>query len=290
MNSGNPPLQSKTPIDIHVRKFDPASIDSAPEYYFDNDAFKTHVLNGLSLLFPEGERFFIKSVLAYRDQVQDQKLLSEIKAFSAQEAQHTLVHIAMNELAGRHGYPVVFLDSYLGKLSRFLLKLSTKNRFLKRTALAITVCMEHFTAILAYQVLSDGDNLLSGMDPSIRALFEWHALEETEHKAVAFDTYKATGGSQLMLRIMMLLATAFFIGAATFNFLTLARHDGSLKRGSTWRSARRFLFSREQGYLVKPWKDWLAFFKPGFHPWKQHQDADMHYLAEHIQPYLKNTA
>ena len=61
--------ESHTPLRIQVRKFDPAATDSAPKYFFDNDPFKTHFMNALSILFPEGERFFIRSVLAYRDQI-----------------------------------------------------------------------------------------------------------------------------------------------------------------------------------------------------------------------------
>ena len=70
--------------------------------------------------FPEGERFFIRSVLAYREQISDPKLLQEIREFCAQEAQHTLVHEAMNALAARHGYPVAKLESLVRRdLRRF---------------------------------------------------------------------------------------------------------------------------------------------------------------------------
>ena len=80
--------ESNTPLTIKVRKFDPAATGQAPKYFFDNNPFKTHFMNALSILFPEGERFFIRSVLAYRDQISDPKLLQEIKEFCAQEAQH----------------------------------------------------------------------------------------------------------------------------------------------------------------------------------------------------------
>jgi len=170
--------ESRTPdnVSIEVRKFRKESFQNIPEYFWDDDPFKTHLINGLSILFPEGERFFIKSVLNYRDQVTDEKLLKEIKEFSAQEAQHTLIHEAMNDLPTRYGYPVEKCEEAIGEGLRAFLDLANKSSIVKRAALATTVCMEHFTAILAYQVLANGDEMLEGLDPNVRSLFEWHAI------------------------------------------------------------------------------------------------------------------
>lgn len=281
--------QSNTPVSINVRKFDPKAAQQAPEYFFDNDPFKSHFINGLSILFPEGERFFIKSVLAYRDEITDPKLLKEIKAFCAQEAQHTLVHEAMNDLAVRHGYPVEEIEVVLRRDLRNFNKLGKKNKLIKRAALATTVCMEHFTAILAYQVLTNGDNMLKNLHPSVRALFEWHAVEETEHKAVAFDVYKATGGGSLFLRVAMLWSTFFFMLGTVLNTATLLSHDGNIKKWKTHKSALSFLFGPKEGYMLKIWKDWLAFFKPGFHPWKQHRDLNTQSAIENLDSFLSRT-
>lgn len=277
---------SKTPVEIVVRKFDLSSAEEAPEYFFDGDPFKTHFLNGLSVLFPEGERFFIRSVLAYREQVADPKLQAEIKAFCAQEAQHTLVHEAMNDLAERHGYPMKKIEVFNARGMKLLTKAAKTSPFLRRTALALTVCMEHFTAILAYQVLAGDEAQFDGLHPSVRALFKWHAVEETEHKSVAFDVYKATGGGPVALRIAMLFASFFFVlGALTSTFWLLA-HDGNIKRWSTYKSAARFLFGPRHGFFTRPARDWLAFFKPGFHPWKQHKGLDTQAELAAVSPYF----
>jgi uncharacterized protein len=286
MNAAQQISQSHTPGTILVRKFDPRSTAEAPKYFFDNDPFKTHFLNALSILFPEGERFFIRSVLAYRDRISDPKLLQEIREFSGQEAQHTLVHEAMNELATRHGYPVAMLEGWVRRDLRRFSNRGKKNARARRAALAMTVCMEHFTAILAYQLLTNGDTTLKGLDRNVRALFEWHALEETEHKGVAFDVYQATGGSPGFLRFAMLFSTFFFLLGVFVNLNVLLYKDGSLWRWSTWSTGVRFLFSPSQGFLVRPWRDWLAFFKTGFHPWKQHGDLDTRAYSEQIGAYL----
>ena len=278
--------QSNTPVSIEVRKFDPQATETAGEYFFDNDPFKTHFMNGLSILFPEGERFFIRSVLAYRDRISDPKLLREIKEFCAQEAQHTLVHEAMNALAARYGYPVAKLESLVRRDLRRFSNRGKKSPRARRAALAMTVCMEHFTAILAFQVLTNIEDTWQGLDPAVQALFKWHALEETEHKGVAFDVYQATGGSPLFLRIAMLFSTLFFLLGLFVNLTVLLYKDGSIRKWSTWKTGVQFMFGPKQGFLVRPFRDWLAFFKPGFHPWKQHVDLDTRPTVEGIGAYI----
>lgn len=286
MDVAEPISQSNTPGTIQVRKFDAAATANAPKYFFDNDPFKTHFMNALSILFPEGERFFIRSVLAYRDRIVDPKLQKEIKEFSAQEAQHTLVHEAMNDLAARHGYPVAMLEGWVRRDLRRFSNRGKKNGRARRAALAMTVCMEHFTAILAYQLLTNGDVTLKGLDRDVRALFEWHALEETEHKGVAFDVYQATGGSPGFLRFAMLFSTFFFVLGLFVNLTVLLYKDGSLWRWSTWKTGLQFVFGPRQGFLVRPLRDWLAFFKPGFHPWKQHRDLDTQDYNAQLSAYI----
>ena len=278
--------QSNTPVAIEVRKFDPAATQDTTEYFFDNDPFKTHFVNALSIIFPEGERFFIRSVLAYRDQISDPKLLREIKDFCAQEAQHTLVHEALNELATRHGYPVAKLEALLRRDLRRFSNGGKKHAGIRRAALAMTVCMEHFTAILAYQALTNAEATHQGLDPAVAALLQWHALEETEHKGVAFDVYHASNGSPVFLRIAMLLATTLFLLRLCVYVTVLLAKDGSLWKGATWKSGLQFVFGPRQGFLVRPFRDWLAFFKPGFHPWKQHVDLDTQGAVAGIGAYI----
>ena len=55
--------------------------------------------------------------------------------------------------------------------------------------LAATVALEHLTAILAAALLDGRSGSLAGADPRVAELWRWHAVEETEHKSVAFDVY-----------------------------------------------------------------------------------------------------
>src|SRR5207248_3464639 len=156
----------------------------------------SHVAAGLSAVFPDGEDFFVRSVRHFRDQVTDPELKRQVAGFIGQEAMHGRQHRAFNDRLDELGYPVKRFERLTKK------GLAIRERVLPATSnLAATAALEHFTATLAELVLSDEETRgLFGHD-AVRDLFLWHALEESEHKAVAFDVYKAVGGSERM-RVM----------------------------------------------------------------------------------------
>ena len=43
--------------------------EKVPRYWLDNNYLISHTMNALSVLFPEGEQFFVDSVRAFRDQI-----------------------------------------------------------------------------------------------------------------------------------------------------------------------------------------------------------------------------
>jgi predicted metal-dependent hydrolase len=146
--------------------------------------------------------------------------------------------------------------------------------------------MEHFTAILAYQLLTNAEVTQQGLDPAVQTLFKWHAVEETEHKGVAFDVYQATDGSPVFLRFAMFLSSFSFLLGLFINLTVLLYKDRSLFKWSTWKTGITFCFGPRQGFLTRPCRDWLAFFKPGFHPWKQHRDFDIQRYADELGAYV----
>lgn len=281
--------QSFTDTTIEVRKFDP-DLERVERYYIANDPFKTHFSNAMSITFPEGERYFLRSVLAYRDEISDPKLQDDIKQFCAQEAQHSLVHDKLNETAKRFGYPVKAIEAVISRVLRGRTEWAKTSAFWKRYNLAATTCLEHFTAILAKQALTRPDIIFNGMDPAIRALYQWHAVEEIEHRAVSFDVYKATGGSALLLRIVMLITSFMFIFTSLRITHVLLRHDGVAFKWSTWKSAIGYLFLPPQAMLFRVIPDWLTFFLPGFHPSKYHGDLDTRAVLNEVGEYLQPVA
>ncbi|MEP4372602.1 MAG: metal-dependent hydrolase, partial [Alloalcanivorax venustensis] len=137
--------------------------------------------------------------------------------------------------------------------------------------LANTVALEHLTAILADGLLSLPE-IMEGSDEGYRAIWNWHALEETEHKAVAFDVYRvAMGGddkvSAYALRSLSLVfSTSVFFALFVPFYVHNVRVSGGLSDLKGWRAVLRHSVGKK-GIFRHSAKAWLDWFKPGFHPW-----------------------
>ncbi|MDF2446874.1 MAG: hypothetical protein K0S46_2110 [Moraxellaceae bacterium] len=262
-------IRSRTqPASVRIRpqrmgfEFDPAAV---PRYWFGNDPVLTHFLNALSLSFPDGEQFFVDSVRHFRDTVTDAKRQQEISGFIGQEAMHSLEHKSFNAMLAAQGYDYVAQKG--SAVARYLCNEGRK-RFSPRSQLAITAGLEHITAILAHAILSRPE-ILEQMDPSVRMLWVWHAIEETEHKAVAFDLYKDIDpGYRMRVRAFLSgsLGLLFFSSAYTWRFL---KQDGVHRQPLTL--ARGGL--RLGKLLLSVLPDYLDYLRPGFHPWDDDNSA-----------------
>ncbi|HBC19140.1 MAG TPA: metal-dependent hydrolase, partial [Alcanivorax sp.] len=120
------------------------------DYWFDNDPVLTHLLNILSLTFPDGERFFVDSVRALRDKVEDKDRQKDISGFIGQEAMHSLEHQAFNDLIADGKYDDIVAHA-LAVTNKLLA--GARKYMSKRQQLAATAGLEHFTAILADAIL-----------------------------------------------------------------------------------------------------------------------------------------
>jgi predicted metal-dependent hydrolase len=161
------------------------------QHFVDGDLVMSHFVSTLSATFPEGEDFFIRSVREYRDHISDADLKEAVKGFIAQEATHRHQHQLLNDRLQAMGYPTEGIDRHIKKLVGRLEK-----RFSPTMRLAVTAALEHYTATFAEIILtSDEAQELIG-DTEVRPILLWHALEECEHKAVAFDVYETVGGSE----------------------------------------------------------------------------------------------
>lgn len=224
----------------------------------------TQFFNTMSLFFPVGERFFINAVRSYRDQITDPELRKAITAFIGQEALHGREHDELNDLLEEAGVPAKKQEELVLKLLDFV-----EARTPKILPLAATVALEHLTAILADALLRYPE-LMEGSDERFAALWNWHALEETEHKAVTFDVYTTVTGktiSAYALRCFALvLATGIFLSILYPFYVENVRRKGGLFNMKGWLGALNFQWGKPGGLrvVVKPWLDW---FKPGFHPW-----------------------
>jgi uncharacterized protein len=247
--------------------FDPRTV---PRNWYRGDAHLTTFWNALSLLFPEGERFFVESVRRFRDRIEDPAQRAEIDAFIGQEAMHGRAHRAFNEMVRERDLAVsAEAEAGLRRLLAFARRTLTP-----KGQLAITCALEHFTAILAEQLLEREDHRSAG-HPSVQPLWTWHALEESEHKAVAFDVYEAVGGTYARRVVVMLIATAFFFGEAANVHVRFLRAEGELWNVRGWLGAMSYFWIRP-GLFRKLVPAYLDYFRPGFHP----DDRDTRSLLE----------
>lgn len=238
-------------------------LNDAPRYWMDNNPFKSTFLGALSCVFPEGERMFMNAVRHHKDQISDETLLEQIKGFVHQEASHGNEHDNFNAYLTKQGYPAKSVDNFQRK-ERLFLEKHNSPKFL----LAITVALEHFTAILSHQILKD-DAITKGMDERFVELWRWHAIEETEHKAVAFDVWQECGGGYVYRCLVMLMMTFFFPLRVAMVQVWFLYRDKKLFSPKTWWSGLKFFFGNDPGITRKIFKDYLTFFKPSFHPWEQ---------------------
>lgn len=225
-------------------------------------AFRTAWFNALSMLFPLGEKFFIDSVRAFCDQVDDPRLLEQVAAFQGQEAVHRRQHREYNILLCQlRGYDFEAIEEPIRKRIAWAYReLSARRR------LAGTAANEHLTAVLANDMLEREDSF-SGADPAIADLWRWHGVEETEHKAVAYDVYLAVGGNLRERRQAMLLSTHFFFKDVFRILAIMLKHDGKFWSIREWLDGIKFLWIKP-GFLRRSFLPYLRFYRKDFHPWR----------------------
>ncbi len=256
--------------------------EETPRYWFGGDPFRTHFLNALSSTFPEGEAFFVRSVRHYRDRIDEPGLRTEIQGFSGQEGVHSQEHARHVEILVGQGY------AGLAKVNRMAgRELRMYNRRAPVFSLALTAALEHLTAILAHQILLGSRALVGPMHPDMQPLWRWHAVEEAEHKAVAFDVLARVSGSWTLRVVAGIVAT---LGLLTDNLIRtsyLLTRDRLMLSPMLWLRGLRALWGRE-GMLRPMLRDYLRWYRRDFHPWQRdnHQliDAELHALAD--QGYL----
>lgn len=249
--------------DIQPRRmdFDFAITGGIPKYWFANDQFKSTLLTALSCAFPEGERFFVRSVRHFQPFLRNKKLKEEVKGFIGQEAHHGNEHEDFNQaLEEQHGLPTSKIERYVREGMKWQGKVLSPQR-----QLAKTCALEHFTAMLAETILEHPE-MLAGMDERLLPLWVWHAVEESEHKSVAFDVFEEQVGSYWIRSSEMLLTTLEFFTFTALHYIQLRRPMASK---TDWRSVRggfAWLLGRKEGWLRRLGPRYLSYYKPSFHP------------------------
>ena len=280
MSSLSPALTTPTPADLTITPRDRRFGREAKQrrWWMNGDPVATAFYNALSVTFPKGEAMFIEAVKAHRDGVPP-RLAEEIRAFTMQEVMHSREHVAFNRKVEEAGYDLTELNADVDQVIALI------NARPPMVNLLATIALEHYTAVLAADFLRN-PVMLDGADAEWGDMWRWHAIEEIEHKGVAYDTWLHATKDWTRWRrwkaktIMMLLVTSRFWPKRVKGMKALLAQDGI----TGWRASARiwwFLLGKP-GVLRKLIPAWAAFFKPGFHPWEHN---DRHLIGSHDSAY-----
>ncbi|HYX32433.1 MAG TPA: metal-dependent hydrolase [Oligoflexus sp.] len=255
---------------IHIRSIQPRYEATPDLHWFGGNPFVSHLVHALSFLFPPGEAMFVRSVNHFKDKVTDPDLRRAIKAFAGQEHLHSQSHYDFNlwiqtRIPEAHDY----CQRIAAGIDRNYARMEKKKPIVN---LAVTVALEHITAVMAATFLSRPD-MLEKIHPEIRSLFIWHAIEEIEHKSVAFDVYQSVGGTYATRIWGLVVSTLLLVSKTLYYQGKLLQKDGQLSNWRAGLSALRDCFGGGGFFTVLRGR-YLDFFRRDFHP-SQHDDRDL---------------
>lgn len=229
------------------------------KFWFHDNVFKSSFFDAGSALVSDAERFVVDTVKLARPHLKDNELKSRADCLMHEETMHSEVHDAYNEMLRNEGYKFEAVLNF----EKWLMGLFQKHCSL-RTRLAMCVCIEHFTATMAKQLL-ERDVFYDKIDVRMKKVWVWHALEELDHRSTAFDVYTALGGGYVRRSALMLFMTVLHLslhGAALIAFLA---QNGALFRRKTFAEGFAFTLGKE-GLHRNVIGHWFTFFKFRFHP------------------------
>jgi predicted metal-dependent hydrolase len=278
--SNNPDNHSRSKLTIEPRRVKFAFDDIDSPFFYDNNSCISAMWVAMSASFPAGEGEFIKSVRLFENQLTDPKLKQEVKDFAHQEAHHSLQHKQINKMFDELGYQTGKLHDYFKEeLAR------REERWSPEKRLARTVCAEHVTAVMAHHALTHPEHM-SNFPESFRNLFLWHAIEEIEHKSVAFDVYMQCVGDTKLLHQQYKIFTRYEF---PFNIWMSSRFLlRQLGHKATWKERRglwRSIYGK--GGLISDVKPlYKQFLNKGFHPWDHDDSALVEQWKKQLSPFF----
>jgi predicted metal-dependent hydrolase len=256
-------VEYKEPIQVRRALNFGFESDDIPRYWLAGDPFRSRLVDAVQATFPDGERYFIASVNAFRKDISDPTMLAEVKDFSEQEGQHGRVHTDYNDRLQRQGVNVRAFTKHTQKLTNYRLK-----HYSASYNVALTAALEHFTAMLA-ELFFARKYVMADAHENVKAMLAWHAIEEMEHKAVAFDVMQKVAKVGYLKRCLAmthatLSFTLFVLIAPWFMLkmdgLSFGRRLKAYGKGMVW------MFGIRYGVFLRMLPMIAHYYRPGFHP------------------------
>jgi predicted metal-dependent hydrolase len=244
---------------------------SLDRHYVQGDLVMSHLIAYLSGTFPEGEEFFVRSVKRFADRIADPDLKRRVQGFVGQELTHGREHRILNERLHAMGYRTDRVELVTKRV------LSWYERVLApQTCLAVTAALEHFTAVAAETLLTDERAQALLGETEVRSMLLWHAVEESEHRSVAFDVFRAVGGSERRRITAMRVITITFTTSIIVSTIISLLQDRAAY--NPIRTVRSFAALRHSPFLTREVLHRLnQYGRTGFHP----DDVDNTALLDH---------
>ncbi len=277
------PTLTKNKPEAKIRKVNFVFENPFPKHWYNENPIATHFMNAQHLAFPDGEKFFIRSVKAFADVYKnDPELKKRVDNFIGQEGTHYAEHQKFWDIMEEQQINPMRFVKYFRKtawngLETWARKTLKRNHFGDKLALSVTVALEHYTAMLAESGIVNKD-ISEKMPNEMRDLFLWHAAEEIEHKSIPFDVLKRVDDSYALRIGGMLIATWglwYYLGVGT---IMLTQNDKDVKAKDIPADVALFLkkFSESFGGTLS--KQYFQYFRPDFHP----DQIDNYELAEEL--------
>ncbi len=278
-----PRLRRPSNVNIKPHKLGMSYESGLKANFYANNPFLSAIFHSLSAQFPAGERFLIESVRLFQDSITDEELKKDARGFIGQEAHHANEHEQLSLALKNKGIPTDMIEKHTEwLLDKICTLLSPKDQ------MAATAALEHFTAMLGALVLSNS-SLFEEVHPSFRALFIWHAIEESEHKAVAFDVYQNTIGSYPRLMAAYLWTSSLLVLATSYYTVRIMVKDGSIYNLKAILQGLNWMFGvgSNGGHFRRMIPEYFTFFRPNYHPWEKDNSLQINHWKKVLNELLE---
>jgi len=236
-----------------------------------DDPMLTHFVNVLHLLLPAGERWFLRVFKQALPRISDERLRAQVKGFMGQEGTHASAHVEALDHMRAHGLDPSPFVQRIEFIFEKLLSEDTAPRTFQgvwlEARLAAVAAIEHYTSVLGQWFLDADIWDRIGADPVMLDIIRWHAAEEIEHRAVAFDAYEHVCGNRALRNAVMGFVAPEF--------------------GRIWLRGARFLMendptlSQKERRAVDPWREWGRLGSQGLIP--RRKEVFVGYVARYLR-------
>ncbi len=232
---------------------------SIPKHWLAGSPTQSHFFNAINLFIVAFEEFMVRVMRNHLPLLKDKDFERQVRGFMGQEATHSFVHQKYLTNLREQEYQI---DGYL-RTSERVFQEGFEKRLGSRISLAMIAGFEHLTALLAELMLSS--RMVRDAEPFMAELWEWHAAEEIEHKAMAFELLRRMSPSYLLRSLGVLLGALVVVGFVSAGMVMLLRQDQELWR---WRTVKdlKGLFFGPSRMALRALALFFQYFRPGFHP------------------------